>query len=447
MAKEKKKKEPLLITKSALDYDDLNSQQKQAVKAIKEWLHSKKRSTSEMIFRLGGVAGSGKSALVKYLLDDLKYTQEDCYVVAYTGQAVNVLRQNGILAKTIHSTFMHAKDVPLTDQFGNAIIKSGVPLMTTKFIPVKRIPSTVKLVVVDEASFLPEKLEKLILGYNVPILEMGDPVQLPPVSGTQCFHMDNLDFFLTEIMRQSKDSEIVRLATCIRNYDPIDKREYGHDVKFLWAQEDIEETFFRFNPFFKSADMIITTNNKDRNAITGLYREHILHAKTPYPMKGERLICRRNDWNLLLGPFPLTNGTQGTAVHTVGMSEVDKSSNTFILDFKPAFVDNDYYDGLLADAKFLRTEFGRKDDDYYMRLNPGKKFEYAHAITAHLAQGAQCDIAMFVDSFYKDPEYHMRIRYTAVTRAKKRLYYILPYFAKYPGWTDLWRGGFKPDEV
>lgn len=447
MAKEKKKAEPLLITKSFLSYDDLNSQQKQAVKEIKSWLFSKKKSKADMVFRLGGVAGTGKSALVKYLLDELKYTQADCYVVAYTGQAVNVLRQNGILAKTIHSTFMYAKEVPLLDKHGNQVYKSGVPLMTTKFTPIKHIPSSVKLVVVDEASFLPQKLEDLILKYNVPILEMGDPVQLPPVSGTQCFHMNNLNFFLTEIMRQSKDSEIVKLATCIRNYDMIDRSDYGRDVKFLYAQEDIEETFFRFLPFYRGADMIITTNNKDRNVITNLYREYILHAKTPFPLKGERLICRRNDWNLLLGPYPLTNGTQGYAVHTVGMSEVDKSTNTFVLDFRPEFITNDYFDGLLADTMFLRTEFGRKDEDYYMRLNPGKKFEYAHAITAHLAQGAQCDTAFFMDSFYRDPEYHMRIRYTAVTRAKRKLYYLIPRFERSPGWTDLWRGGFRPDEI
>lgn len=92
-----------------------------------------------------------------------------------------------------------------------------------------------------------------MLRYNVPILETGDPIQLPPVAGKECFKMDNLDFILTEIMRQEADSEIVKLATAIRNYQPIDRTEYWNDVKFIWAQDTIEDSFFNINHFLNQA--------------------------------------------------------------------------------------------------------------------------------------------------------------------------------------------------
>ena len=78
---------------------------------------------------------------------------------------------------------------------------------------------------------------------------------------------------------------------------------------------------------------------------------------------------------------------------------------------------------------------------YYERLNPGKKFEFAHVISAHLSQGGSYGTVLFLDSFNRNTEYHMRLRYTAVTRAKQKLYYALPRSQKNPTWTDLAYGG------
>lgn len=437
------KKESLLLSPSHIRFDNLTPDQKKAAKDIDEWFYAKKRSPKDLVYRLGGVGGSGKSFLIKYLIEKYKFESDECYVVAYTGQAVNVLRRSGIMAKTIHSTFMKAKEVPLMEN-GKPVYYRGVPVTRTKFTPIKKIPSTVKLIICDEASFVSEDLENLMLSYDVPLLEVGDPIQLPPVVGKQCFKLSNLNCFMEDIMRQALESEIIRLSMAVRHYDPIDNREYGDEVRFLWAQEDMEASFFRFKPFIKGADMILTTRNKDRKELIDLYREYILHAKSPYPIKGEKLICRQNDWNVQLGPYPLTNGTQGIAVHTVTKSEVDTAAKNFFLDFQPTFIDDDYFDGLICDSQFIRRDYGDKDSDKLSRYNPGKKFEYAHAITVHSSQGSSANTVMFFDTFNRDAEYHMRIRYTAITRAIKKLYFVLPYFEKHPGWTDLWRGGFRP---
>lgn len=102
------------------------------------------------------------------------------------------------------------------------------------------------------------------------------------------------------------------------------------------------------------------------------------------------------------------------------------------MDFIPDHTPDMAFEGMLCDAKFLGAPFGDKDMSYYERLNPGKKFEYAHVITVHASQGVTANTVMFLDSFmgHNTQEYHMRLRYTAVTRAKSKLYYVLPRSSK-----------------
>lgn len=428
----------LLITPSEYTKDDLTPSQQRAVKIFDDWFNSVK-SYSHQVLRIGGYGGTGKTVLIKYLVTKYKFTSDECYIVSYTGQSVNVLRKTGVLAKTIHSTFMHAKDVPILDKNGDPIYRRGVELVKTVYEPVNKIPSKVKLIIIDESSFLPISLENTIRSYGTPILEMGDPFQLPPVEGVQCFNMNNLDCLMTDIMRQEKDNEIIKVATAVRNGDAIDRSQYGNNVRFLWQQEDITKTFYRYKPFIKFADVVVTYNNAQRTAITDLYRSEIIKANSPYPIRGEKLICRRNDWSLSIGPYPLTNGTQGVAVNTVGKSEVASVAKLFSLDFKPNFVDgDDYFDHIVCDIDFLRKKFGDKDAEMLSKYNPGNKFEYAYAITTHLSQGSQYDNVVFIDAPARNPEYHARLRYTAITRARKRFVWMLPHLVYDDKmWTDL----------
>lgn len=438
MAKKENKK-PLLVSSDHIDKGDLTPSQKEADKLFRDWFFSKK-SKYNQVLRVGGCAGAGKSFWIRYLIEHYKFTQDDCMVVAYTGQAVNVLRQSGIMAKTIHSSFMYATEAPLLDNNGKQIYRRGIPLTKTEFVPIPSISSKIKLIIVDESSFVPVSLENVIKRYGTPILEVGDPVQLPPVTGKQCFNMDNLDFLLEGIMRQEADSEIVDIANRLRCDLPIKLSDYGRDVRFLWAQEDDERTFSRFKPFMRAADIIITSTNRQRSIITDLYRSKIVQTESPYPIKGEKLICRRNDWSLTIGPYPLTNGTQGVAVYKVGKSMVDKLTRTYVLDFRPSFISNDMFDGILCDSDYLHKEFGKSEEENFLaKFNIGHKFEFGYAITTHLSQGSQYDKVLFMDSPNRNAEYHMRLRYTAVTRAKKRLVWILPRAIGANGlcWTDL----------
>ena len=429
--KPKVKAEPLLISPTSIKYSDLTDDQKTAADMIDGWYTSRKKK-DKPILRIGGQAGSGKSFLIKYLVERYGFDTSSCYVIAYTGQAVNRLRKDGVMARTIHSTIMYTVDEQVIDEKGKPIYRRGVPLMRVTFKPVKRLPNAVRLVIVDEASFLPESLEKVLKNYNVPIIEIGDPLQLPPVAGAQCFNENNLDFMMSQVMRQHMDSELYDFIGRLRYRKNVDTHQYHNEVLFLHQQETIEETFHRFLPFFKSADIVITATNKQRQVISDLYRREILHARSPYPMEGEKMICRQNEPQLMIDQYMLANGMKGRCMHDVGRSLVDQRADIYYMDFQPDVTaelktaGSKAFTNLSCDSERLMAPFGSiKMDLKYP--HPGSKMEYAHAITVHLDQGDQHDTVLFVDSYSRDFDYLMRLRYTAASRAVKRLIYLIPY--------------------
>lgn len=419
---------PLCTSEEKLPKNILTPGQEEAYKLFNKWYKNRKNGGTQ-ILRIGGASGTGKTVLVRYIIERYNFTASDCYVMAYTGQAVNVLRKNCIMARTIHSTIMIPNDEIIYDkETGEPITRRGVPLTRVRFRPVKSLPKTVKLLIVDEASFLPGNMERILKRYNIPILEIGDPIQLPPVGAPEVFTLDKLDYFMEGVMRQRKDSEILKLANRIRANKNVYPQDYTDDVRFLMAQSSIERTFYKFLPFFRDADVIVTTTNKQRQIITDLYRKEIIGTNSPFPREGERMICRKNNQLLFLGQYMLTNGTQGVCMNTVAHSDRNKTEGVYMMNFKPDVVANDpelYYDNLVCDEEYLRRPFGT--DNLVSFQHPGEKFEYAHAITAHLVQGSQFPTVLFMDSYSHDPEYIRRLRYTAITRAQERLWYILPY--------------------
>lgn len=411
----KKKSNPMLPTPT--------KSQQEALALFGAW-YEKNQYKKQPILRIGGPAGTGKSHLINYIKYLFDLDETNCWVVAYTGQAVNVLRRKGIHAKTIHSSFMYAKEVPLKDKTGNMILKNGIPVVTTKFVPIKKISSKVKLIICDEYSFVPEELENLMKSHHVPVLALGDPFQLPPVTGKPCFSMEDLDYILTDIVRQDKDSEIVDLATRIREFEPINPFRYTNQVFFANPMGTIEDTFLTYRACFRRSDMNIVSTNKQRQIITDLYREHIVKTKSPYPVTGERMICRRNDWNLNIGGYPLTNGMVGTCMTNIPRSNIERKNGTYYMDFQPSFIENDYFGNLMCNFKFLHSQFGDKEVTKY---DMGHMLEFGHALTVHLVQGAEAPGVTFMDSYRRDQEYMARLRYTAVSRAKDWLVYIQPW--------------------
>ena len=79
----------------------LTTEQQSAINRITDWMQSSAATDQE--FSLGGYAGTGKTTVIKALVDQLgkKYP---ITIASFTGKAVNVLQRKGLTqAQTLHS--------------------------------------------------------------------------------------------------------------------------------------------------------------------------------------------------------------------------------------------------------------------------------------------------------------------------------------------------------
>jgi exodeoxyribonuclease-5 len=394
----------------------LTKSQKTADKLTDHWL---KHESMHKPFLLGGGAGTGKTFFVAYKLEKWNLRPEDVLVMAYTGQAVFVLRMRSVNAFTIHSQLYELIEIIATDEDGNPKYRDGIPYTDLTFRLRESLPFKPKLIIVEEASFVNKKLAQEINSFGCPTLYVGDHIQLPPVTGELYFTEEKLDFSLEDVMRQALDSQLMQFITATRRREKINYDDYRRDVTVLRASDRLQ-TFLTFREVFKNADMIICATNKQRQAYVDLYREIFHKADSPFPVAGEKMICRKNKWNNLLNGFPLVNGSVGYSKYDV--DEYDMKKGIYLMDFQPIYIKNDYYDNLQCDMDVLTQPFGNKNIPPWKNYN---WFEHGSAISVHLSQGAQYPRPLYVPSRTSYGEYKYKIDYTAVSRAEKHLFIVI----------------------
>lgn len=363
---------------------------------------------------ISGYAGTGKSTLIKFIINALEIDPDDVAYITFTGKAASVLRQkNCPNAMTAHKLLYYSKQMP-----------SG------KFIyhPRASLDKQYALIVVDEVSMLPKKLWDLLLSHRIHVIACGDPFQLPPVSKEESHDvLDHPHIFLDEIMRQAQESEIIRLTMDIRAGKPI-KANRGSEVQIIDSLE------FQGGMYFWADQIIVATNGK-RNFINQMVRS--IDGKGPEPVKGDKVICLQNSWDYLDDDLngALVNGTIGflgdIIKTTISPSIPLVPNNIKVLktsittDNNETFSSLPYidYKSLTEGKKFLTPEqeylFKRRKNLPY---DPPVEFNYGYAITCHKAQGSQWDkVLVFEERFPYDKEEHARWLYTACTRAASRL--------------------------
>ena len=114
-----------------------------------------------------GYAGTGKTTLVKFIVDELKLRDSMVVYIAYTGKAALVLRNKGCTnAMTAHRLLYNSEELP-----------DGTFIHTPK----KKLEKEYSLVVCDEASMLPQEMIDLLLSHHIHVLFLGDNAQLPQI--------------------------------------------------------------------------------------------------------------------------------------------------------------------------------------------------------------------------------------------------------------------------
>jgi ATP-dependent exoDNAse (exonuclease V) alpha subunit len=203
---------------STLNIEDiiLSEDQQKALDDICDFIHDPKHH----VFVLAGFAGTGKSTLVRKILDHLpkflktvqlvnpNYDPMPVKLTATTNKACEALSHiTGEPVVTIHS---HLGLRLNTDW------KTGENTLVAD----KAKTAYSQIIFIDEASFIDKKLLRHIFDFteNCKIIFMGDPAQLAPVKSneTPVFKLKYPGAKLTEVMRQAADNPIIRLATLFR---------------------------------------------------------------------------------------------------------------------------------------------------------------------------------------------------------------------------------------
>ena len=360
---------------------------------------------------ISGYAGTGKSTLVRFIIEALDVEESKVCYTAFTGKAAEVLRKKGNKnVCTLHKL--------LYDHF---------PRPAGGFYRKPKAKIDYDVVVVDEISMAPKTLIDLLFRHKCYIICLGDPFQLPPIDKEENNHLlDKPHIFLDEVMRQAKESEIIRLTMDIREGNPI-KPTQGNEVIVL-DKKDLNTGMLLW------ADQILVATNVARQKINTQMRQ--LLGFEGNPKDGDKVICLRNYWDVVDNDDnPLINGTIGFL----------KNNYTQTLSV-PYFINggckfdvirggitteiNTRFEDLIMDKKLIlegtkslpqKTEWRLMKSDSFSWMIP-KEFTYGYAVTVHKFQGSSAkNILVIEENFPFSKEEHQKWLYTACTRAENKL--------------------------
>ena len=375
------------------------------------WHHS-----TEQLFQISGSAGSGKSTVVRYLIEKIGLEYDEVLFVAFMGKAASQLARNGLPAQTIHSAIYRFEKQIARDENGKMIFKdNGKPKMKNVFVKKEKIGKKIKLIVVDEGSMVDTKTALDLMSFGLPIIVLGDLNQLPPVFGKP-FFLQNPDVILRQIMRQAEGNPIIWLSQEILAGNDLKIGVYGNSS--VIKKSDLTDYHFR------NADIILSCTNRLRYNVNNYCREEIKGIKQlDYPHINEKVICRKNNWSKEIdnGVF-LTNGTCGF------VDDVYRSSfngKTMSIDFRPDFT-HSVFKNVTFDYKHLYEMPGGETDDQDFTSIYNDKIEFAYAITVHSSQGSQWPKPLFLaEDITRNKEDRKKLWYTAVTRGSDSITIVI----------------------
>src|SRR5690606_609627 len=193
------------------------------------------------------------------------------------------LRSKGATnARTIHSLIYRPRgEEEVEDE------TTGRTTMSPTFSLNRQSPvAKAKLIVVDECSMVDEELGRDLESFGTPILVLGDPGQLPPISGGGYFTEREPDYLLTEIHRQARDNPILRLAQDVREGRELNYADHG--AARVIGRNEVDQDLVL------GADQMLVGTNRTRRRYNKRLRE-LKGFTLPTPQAGDKLVCLRND--------------------------------------------------------------------------------------------------------------------------------------------------------
>ncbi|MEM8751097.1 MAG: ATP-dependent RecD-like DNA helicase [Pseudomonadota bacterium] len=367
-----------------------SAEQDDALLAVSRWL----KQGYPQVFRLFGYAGTGKTTLARHLAQDV---DGDVLFAAFTGKAAMVLRARGAKkASTIHSLIYRPRGEELVEDED-----TGKSNMTPLFTLNRQSPvASASLVVIDECSMVDEQLGRDLLSFGTPVLVLGDPGQLPPVSGGGFFTDHEPDFLLESIHRQARDNPIIDLAQMARAGDALPHGQFGSSKVIRRGDVDQSEVL--------AADQVLVGTNKTRRRYNQRLRD-LKDFQGPLPASGDKLVALRND--------PAKGLLNGSLWQVVSAPLSAKNFMNLLISSE-----DDGMERQSAKIKVLKAAFENPDEEVPWQMKRRfDDFDYGYALTTHKAQGSQWDDVYLFDESWAFREHSQRWLYTAITRAAEKI--------------------------
>ena len=467
----------------------LTIQQQQVLNKIKEFMKN-----DASVFILRGYAGTGKTTMVKQIADYVSQ-ERGVELMAPTGRAARVLQtKTGRAANTIHKT-IYSSAALLTKDVQD-VAESEFKLC----FPIKINDGNI-VAIVDEASMLcslkktqeiftfgTDNLMNDLLTYVRPsfggkVIFVGDPMQLPPV-GESVSNALNTDFFeqkglkvmqaeLTEVLRQTGDSVILKNAMQIRNLLKKEKRnrlvfeEKRGDMVSLPSGELLKKYIETRKQTKKDDSVIICFSNRSASKYNKDIRKELYCEEKPELQVGDILLVNQNNYRLdiMNGEFvpvlyvgkkvrqyaPVYVQEGGNKIRKVielefvhiqvFNSQNERQDCMLLLDLlnneKPA-LGIDEQRALFINFRIRNPNLKPRTEEFTNALMADPYFnclkaKYGYAVTGHKCQGGEW-YNVFIDYSGRTglSDDCLRWAYTATTRARKSLYFTnLPHITPF----------------
>jgi ATP-dependent exoDNAse (exonuclease V) alpha subunit len=444
------------------------------------------------VFILNGFAGTGKTTLIRFFIDELEMQKMSYVLMASTGRAAKIVSDiTGTNASTVHSVIYSFKDfnqdleeiVRQEDETG--VDKTGQLFLTFELVPLVKDGS--RVYIVDEASMISDvkdetatqalfgsgKLLTDLLNYdpNGKFVFVGDECQLPPIGQNispalskeyirSRFKINAQSYKLMEIVRQHRDNTIIQASHRIRRlYENPPRVRWGSlplgNYYHIKLYPDIIMMINQYLSLIKNkqyhlATFISRTNAKCNN-INTLIRAALGMSNTL--QVGDLLLVTQN--NRLSG---LLNGDL-VMVEQIKNVRYERAKLSFLLvevkelvsgrRFTQLLVENILYSNAVnlsqAEQKALFVDFyrrmkrkGLKQKDlrfkemlYQDEYLNALRCVFGYTLTCHKAQGGEWN-----DVFVDIPR-NLTLNatssvyqwiYTAITRAKEQLHVVKDFY-------------------
>lgn len=273
---------------------------------------------------LCGYAGSGKTTLIRLLVELLEAEDQDYVLLASTGRAARIVsRRTGRPANTVHGAIYKLNDVQ---------VKSSHVQASFKVNPDNR--KTNHLIIIDESSMLANQSQGDQLDLDVSfgsgylvrdllewagllglqpsnhVLFVGDAAQLPPVGESRSLALDAAGLeetfgvpctavTLTEIVRQQRESPILQQSAQLRerletpDSGPIRWIPPSTDWRYLDSER--EAIHYKATHLYGNQAILITRSNRRANILNEQVRRLLWQMPGAPIHPGEILLVTRNN--------------------------------------------------------------------------------------------------------------------------------------------------------